>query len=53
MDKSIEEINDALIALIILKVFAQSVFKASLWEKTNQPKKPPNIPQIIIIEKNY
>lgn len=33
MGKSMEEINDALIALIILKVFAQSAFKDSLWKK--------------------
>lgn len=43
MDKRMEEINDALIALIILKVFAQSAFKDSLWKKKPKPtnKKPP------------
>lgn len=44
MDKSMEEINDALIALIILKVFAQSAFKDSLWKKKKpikNNKKPP------------
>lgn len=42
MGKSMEEINDALIALIILKVFAQSAFKDSLWKKKkNTNKKPP------------
>lgn len=53
MDKSMEEINDALIASIILKVFAQSAFKDSLWKKKIKPttKKTRNIPQIEVLFK--
>ena len=40
MDESMEEINDALIGSIILKVFAQSAFRDSLMKKKKQkPKK--------------
>lgn len=45
MGKSMEEINDALIALIILKVFAQSAFKDSLWKKKKKQKPIKNLPQ--------
>lgn len=53
MGKSMEEINDALIALIILKVFAQSAFKDSLWKKKKPPIKnlPQNKPQIKVLLK--
>lgn len=40
MDESMGEINDALIASIILKVFAQSAFKDSLWKKKTNKKNP-------------
>lgn len=38
MDKSMEEINDALIALIILKVYAQSVKTLFRKNKQKTPK---------------